>query len=355
MPKDSDRISAGPSDPATRTQQLRTIIDIQSMLVSVEFDLSSFLRIVVEHVQQLTNASGAVIELVEDTDMVYGAASGTLAPHVGFRLPRANTLSGLCVQTRQILQSVDTSLDPRVDAVTCRKIGAASMIVVPLLRLGETIGVLKVVSTVSHAFTEQECQTLGLMAGLLGAALGQQMEIEMRQQLEKRLQFMAQNDGLTGLPNRSLFDDRLAQALRRTHRTQGVLAVMYIDIDFFKSVNDQYGHAVGDAVLQIFAARASAVIRSADTLARLGGDEFALIAENLRTYEDAENIAAKLIAATREAIVLQDQQQLNISVSIGIALAFEVTAESIALLRQADVALYEAKKAGRNCFRRAPN
>src|SRR5580658_1211736 len=99
-----------PTDPVSRTQRLRTIIDIQSMLVSVEFDLSSFLSMVVEHVQKLTNASGAVIELVEDTEMVYRAASGTLAPHIGIRLQRANSLSGLCVQTREILQSVDTAL-----------------------------------------------------------------------------------------------------------------------------------------------------------------------------------------------------------------------------------------------------
>ncbi len=229
------------------------------------------------------------------------------------------------------------------------------MIVVPLLRLGETIGVLKVVSTVPHSFKAQECQTLELMAGLLGAALGQQMEIAKRQELEKQLQFMAQNDPLTGLPNRSLFDDRLAQALRLARRNRYEVAVMFIDIDFFKSINDQYGHAAGDAVLQAFAARASAVLRSADTLARLGGDEFGLIADNLHDRRDAENVAAKLIAATREAFVLNDHQQANLSVSIGIAFTSEGTAEANSMLRQADAALYEAKRAGRNCYRCASN
>src|SRR5262249_51396447 len=159
------------------------IIETQSLLVAGEFDLDAFLSVAVDRVLSLTSATGAAIELVDGHFMVYQAAAGSIAPFVGLRLKRASSLSGYCVQTRQIAISDDTSKDSRVDQEACRRVGAMSMIVVPLLRTGEVVGVLKIVSPKLRAFSESDRQILELMAGLVGGALGQQLEIKSRQAL----------------------------------------------------------------------------------------------------------------------------------------------------------------------------
>jgi diguanylate cyclase (GGDEF)-like protein len=152
------------------------------------------------------------------------------------------------------------------------------------------------------------------------------------------------------LPNRALFNDRLAHAVTRNSRGGKLLALMYMDIDRFKHVNDTYGHGVGDALLKEFARRVRKVVRASDTVARLGGDEFTLIAENLRSRKEAEQIAMKIVQAVRPEFLLEGHT-IQISTSIGIMLAFGQDMATDAFIRKADEALYEAKKAGRDTFR----
>ncbi len=335
---------------AQNAVRLQEIIALQSALVSLEFNLAGFMGEVVERLQKLTRAAGAVIEMVDGDDMVYRAASGTLAGYVDFRISQAGSLSGLCVRQNEVMVSDDTTCDPRVNAEACRKVGAASMVVVPLVRLGATIGVLKVVAGQPHAFNAEDIQTLQMLAGVMGAALGQQMEIDKRTQLEAQLNFMAQHDQLTGLPNRGLFNDRLDQAIKRLARRPGMVSLLYIDIDHFKKINDSFGHQAGDVLLQAFATRATALLRPTDTLARLGGDEFALVAENLTAAADAEIIATKLVAAMRESVLFENHQ-LQSTISVGIAITDAATAVPHQLIADADAALYAIKKTGRNAFK----
>lgn len=331
-------------------QQLRQIIELQSLIGSAEFNLDVFMRMVVSKVQEYTGATGAVIELLENDDMVYRAACGSAAPFIGLRLKSEGSLSGLCLQTGEVEVCVDTSWDPRVNRNACKRINAASMIVVPLSRNGENVGVLKIISDQVNAFGQNAMYVLKLLAGILGGALGQQLEIRDRQKMEIDLRYMAQSDPLTELPNRLLFDDRLSHALARNARSQQYLALMYIDLDGFKPINDTHGHPVGDELLRAFAARVKGIVRASDTLARLGGDEFALLAEGLHNTEEAALVACKILDAARQEFELTTTTAV-ISASIGIAMTSGNTNLTAGeFIRRADDALYQAKKAGRDRF-----
>ena len=155
-------------------------------------------------------------------------------------------------------------------------------------------------------------------------------------------------DPLTGLANRRQFEDRLAHALGRPRRQGQAVALMYMDVDHFKQVNDGHGHAAGDEVLRVFGQRLSACVRAGDLAARLGGDEFVVLIEDLAAPETAEGIARKLIAAMSEGIMVE-AATLHVTTSIGIAYSMH-PAVSKTLTAAADVALYAAKRAGRNTF-----
>ena len=329
--------------------QFKAIIETQALLVSGDFDLDGFMQVVADRVLTLTAATGSAVELVEGSEMVYMAVSGSLAEHIGLRLQIAGSLSGHCVNSGKIAVSEDTSIDSRVNVAACRKAHIASMIVVPLYRKRLIVGVLKVASRIPRAFDSQDLNTLELMAGLLGGALGQQLEIRARQELEDRLRVMAQHDALTGLPNRALFYDRLDQAVARARRGTQFLAVMYVDLDRFKRVNDTYGHAAGDALLRQFAERVGKFVRASDTLARLGGDEFSLIIENLPGKAEAALIATKIITAASTPFLIENIV-LKVGASVGIALAGSEVLTGTELLQRADEALYEAKRGGRGSF-----
>jgi GAF domain-containing protein len=169
------------------TEHLKQIIETQSMLAMAGFNLQSFMDTVVERMQVLTPATGVVVELVDGDDMVYKAACGSVAPYIGLRLSKFASLSGMSVRDREMKISPDTANDPRVNYEACMRVGAVSMVCVPLDRAGETVGVLKVVGTNINAFSAEDIATLQLMAGLLGNALGQQLEMENRKQLEEAL------------------------------------------------------------------------------------------------------------------------------------------------------------------------
>ncbi|QHJ00797.1 diguanylate cyclase [Xylophilus rhododendri] len=165
-----------------------------------------------------------------------------------------------------------------------------------------------------------------------------------------RLAHLAQYDALTGLPNRVLLYDRAYQAITRAAREKTALALMYLDLDGFKDINDSLGHDAGDAVLVQFAERMSATLRASDTLSRQGGDEFILLAPMLRDTQAAEIVAAKMLAIAAEPFHI-DGHVLTVTASLGVAM-FPADGDSFDLLsRRADAAMYSAKRAGKNRWR----
>lgn len=171
-----------------------------------------------------------------------------------------------------------------------------------------------------------------------------------RQELEqanKELEHRAFHDALTGLPNRLMLRDRLSQAIARAERHRGALAVLFIDLDRFKAINDTQGHQIGDAVLQSVASRIAGQLRKSDTVAREGGDEFLVLLEDIGSAQNAALVAAKLLHSLDQPYVI-DSHSLHCSGSIGVAMYPEDGASADELIKHADAAMFDSKGDGRN-------
>ena len=175
-------------------------------------------------------------------------------------------------------------------------------------------------------------------------------DITDRKRAEQELRYLANYDTLTGLPNRTLLVQRLEKALEIADRLQHKVAVLFIDLDRFKQVNDSLGHTAGDRMLKVAGARLRAHVRETDIVARLGGDEFAVVLENLQGREDPVQISRALLAAFDKPLYLDTGQELSTSLSIGIALFPEHGRTPGDLLKFADTAMYQAKSEGRNTW-----
>jgi len=175
-------------------------------------------------------------------------------------------------------------------------------------------------------------------------------DITVRKELEEALRHQAYHDPLTDLPNRALFADRLRVVLLQAQRHDRAFALCMIDLDYFKPVNDEFGHAAGDDVLVETARRLRICVRAADTVARVGGDEFAAILTEIRSREEVEEVAARIVAELARPFELT-VGTAHITCSMGIALFPEHGTDVEALQHYADVALYEVKGAGRNAYR----
>ncbi|HEX7637713.1 MAG TPA: diguanylate cyclase [Burkholderiaceae bacterium] len=452
-----------------RLDRLERVIRTQSLLDETDLDLGRFTQRVVDELRELTHANAAVVELVEGDELVYHAASGRAAAHLGLRLPRTASLSGLCLSSGAVQSCVDARVDPRVDPALCRRLGARSVLCTPLLRTGVPIGVLKVYYEQVQAFDDEDVEVLCLLAGALASALGRQMALEARavtearlraseerlrtmlefahdavvsvdeagrvtqwnraaerlfgwapieamgtpvaelivppalradfarvlasfvaaerledahqrvavpavdrggralavevsltatrvdgrweltafghdvserKRLEGQLREMALSDGLTGLANRRAFMESLEKAVARAVRLERPMALLFIDLDRFKAINDDFGHHVGDLALQAFASRLERCVRRGDVVARLGGDEFTVLAEGVDAIEHAQAIERKIHEAMRPPL---EQHGLRLRASIGISL-YRAPADASQFLREADHAMYEAKR-----------
>ncbi|MCX7171861.1 MAG: GGDEF domain-containing protein, partial [Proteobacteria bacterium] len=170
---------------------------------------------------------------------------------------------------------------------------------------------------------------------------------------EDKLTQLAHFDVLTGLPNRMLFFDRLEHALAEAQRNHTWAAVMFVDLDRFKHINDTLGHAAGDDLLRQVAERLKQSVRASDTVGRLGGDEFAIVLSNLAMALDADAPARKIIERFNEPFRL-NQAEHFVTASIGIALFPDDSTDQDALIKNADTAMYSAKEEGRNTYRFFP-
>ncbi|MDL2357427.1 MAG: EAL domain-containing protein [Pseudomonadota bacterium] len=202
---------------------------------------------------------------------------------------------------------------------------------------------------VRRARDELEVRVLERTAELAGANALLQGEIVERRQAEARVHHMAYHDSLTGLPNRALLSDRLDRAMLAAQRSERRLAVMFIDLDRFKTINDSLGHQTGDHLLKAVASRLCRAVRASDTVARLGGDEFVVLVPGIRDPLECDRVAEKIIEALAAPFPFEGRM-LHITPSIGICLYPDDGADVDTLMRHADAAMYHAKASGRNNY-----
>jgi diguanylate cyclase (GGDEF)-like protein len=236
------------------------------------------------------------------------------------------------------IDSHDPHADP-AETAYLDEIGHRTMVMIPLVAVGRTVGLVEVTSTRGDAFDARAVELASMLAGEAAMALE-------NARLYDEIRHQALHDGLTGLANRVLFRDRVEHAVERSRRSGGQMAILFLDLDDFKTLNDTHGHARGDEVLAAAARRVAESIRPSDTAARLGGDEFAVL------IEDVEDEAAALAVATRLADALREPLPLGLSAprvaaSIGVALGGPGGETADDLLRNADVAMYAAKTQSR--------
>jgi len=213
---------------------------------------------------------------------------------------------------------------------------------IPLIRHGTCLGVL-LVRVYQH---QQQPRPFDLDDARLAALFGDQVAAAlMAAEAFEQQRHAALHDGLTGLPNRTLLADRVHQAILVARREDTTLALLVMDLDRFKNVNDTLGHAAGDTLLKEVGARLATALRVSDTVARLGGDEFAVLLPETNP-NCAARVARKLIAAIRQPFT-PEGQQIEVGLSIGIAIFPEHGKDVATLQRHADVAMYAAKRAGR--------
>jgi diguanylate cyclase (GGDEF)-like protein/PAS domain S-box-containing protein len=214
----------------------------------------------------------------------------------------------------------------------------------------EAESVIGDVTRVLHYAYIPDIQSDGRVAGLYGLAT----DVSALKNVEQQLSRLVRSDVLTGLANRYHFNEAMPLALSRARRAMTGLALMYLDIDHFKSINDSLGHAAGEEVLKAVASRLQQSVRGTDTVARLGGDEFVIILEGVNTAEEPQVVARKIVASVAQPLEVEGRM-LTLTTSIGIAFRRSVVATDAAtvetLIGRADAALYEAKRAGRNTWR----
>jgi diguanylate cyclase (GGDEF)-like protein len=288
---------------------------------------------------------GAVLKLLPEGDELLLVAGVGLPEELidEARVPTDyRSQSGYALATGQAIVVNDWSTEKRFQQSELQsRQGMKSAGIVLIKGEGEPFGVLGAGSRALHGFTPEDVNFMQAIANVLANAIE-------RRRTEERTQHEALHDALTGLPNRSLFLDRLQHALSGVARRETVIAVLFLDLDQFKLVNDSLGHAAGDELLAAVAPRLEQALRPGDTVARFGGDEFAVLAEDVGDERGATRIAERIAEALTRPFILREREHF-VSASIGISIGTG-TEEPEALIRDADAALYRAKDHGRGGY-----
>ena len=266
--------------------------------------------------------------------------------------PEGRGLTGTAFRTRQPCISNDYLSDQRrsafhgIVAVTGARSGAA----LPLLCRGGAVGVILFMSEELNTFTPEFVELLQRLAGNVSFALENFDRADEKVKAEERVKYLATHDNLTGLPNRTMFNELLGVSIKAAHRYRRQCAILFIDLDRFKIINDSLGHAAGDALLVEMAGRLRSAGRASDVVARLGGDEFVVLLNEIAEREQAATAASHLLSVICKPLELNGQE-CRVTASIGIAMFPNDGADELALMKNADSAMYLAKQEGKNDIR----
>lgn len=317
---------------------------------SLEIDL---LQAGIEALTKLLQAHYGAIGILDTTgklkDFVHTGISPDEAKRIG-QLPEGRGLLGVVIQENISIRLDDMTKDPRSAGFPPNHPPMKSLLAVPVSHGGRVYGRIylsdKEDGTPFSADDELLAQSF---AHSLSLVLDNAREMQEIKRAQQNLDYMAHFDALTGLPNRTLFSDRLRQAMAHVHRHQGIAAVMFIDLDNFKNINDTLGHGTGDMLLKAVAQRILDCLREGDTVARLGGDEFIVMLPDLAHIQDAAQVAQKILDILSQSFDIA-QLELYVSASIGISIYPNDAREMEGLLANADAAMYHAKKLGKNNY-----
>ncbi len=251
-------------------------------------------------------------------------------------------------RTREIPVIFISSADREIDKMKAFASGGIDYIVRPL-QMEEVLARIRTHLSLRNLQKHLEDLVQERTAALVESNIRLRQEITERTQAEERVRYMAHYDALTDLPNRSLLQDRIKQAIAHAHRNGAQAAVLFLDLDYFKHINDSLGHHVGDCLLKMVAVRLQQCVREGDSVARLGGDEFVLCLSSLSGSNDAGLVAQKALDALVKPFTCEGHQ-LHVNCSIGISLYPNDGDDVETLMRTADTAMYHAKEQGRNNF-----
>ena len=266
--------------------------------------------------------------------------------------PEGRGVTGIAFRTGKPCISNDYLTDPRgaLFHESIRSDGASAVAAFPLFNRGEAVGILLFCAAEKDAFTQGSVDLLQRIADNIGFALDNFDRADEKTLADQRIEYLASHDSLTGLPNRDTFNQLLHTAMVTARQRQLQFALLFIDLDRFKIINDSLGHDAGDALLMATAERLRDSVGPSDIVARLGGDEFVVILEHSATRGEIETIAGKLLRAISEPLEL-DGHECHATASIGIAMFPEHGSDVHTLTKNADMAMYLAKEDGKNNFR----
>jgi GGDEF domain-containing protein len=266
------------------TTRLRRVIEIQAAIASSGPDRQSVLDTAAEAVLGVVDGDGALVELAEGDELVCRAASGSAASLLGLRRPLADTLTGNCIRGGRAVCVTDAGNDARVDRQACRQAGIGSLVVVPLVDRGASVGALTVTHAATHRFDDADVEVVAMVAEVVAG------ETAPTDPDEERL-FATGRDALTLLPSRRGLGDYLTAILATLRTRGGAVAVVTADLDHFREFNARHGHLAGDTVLEVAGARLRTAVRTEDMVARVGGDRFVVVARLGRSQVVADRDA----------------------------------------------------------------
>jgi diguanylate cyclase (GGDEF)-like protein len=330
-------------------RQLSSVLSEFARTMLTDFPIQGILDHLVLRIVDMLPVTGAGVTLISPTTAPhYVAASDDAA--LRFEQLQTELGEGPCLaayRTGEAVAVTDLRSEGRFDTFVPRAIaiGLAAVFTFPLRHGGERLGALDLYRNTAGMLSDEDMVTAQTLADVTAAYLLNAKARTDLQDSSDRFRQSSVHDPLTGLPNRVLLLERIEHAITRSGRSKKLVALLFIDLDDFKRVNDVHGHQVGDDLLIAVAKRITSVLRPADTLARLSGDEFVVLCEDIDDAAQIELVAARVVSALATPFHLADLSVV-VTASVGIAFAGVACKDSDELLHAADVAMYQAKRKG---------
>ena len=326
-----------------RGRQLQAFTAIASIAVQVK-SLPAALRAMLKQLRRVTGFPVAIVETYDSAREIvqFSAAEGVaFSDDTVVEFPADSTISGQVARSQEaILRLGMESISEGELPLLATYPSLGTVICMPMIGGEGLFGTLTLVHPRVLSAKPGFLDWLQTISNYIATYAQKTLR-------EDRLQHTAFHDPLTGLPNRTLFEDRVERALARTKRdSESSFAILFLDLDDFKQINDTFGHAVGDRLLEALARRLETVLRPGDSFSRLGGDEFTFLLDGIHHVTDVSRIAERILGQISQPFTIEDQE-ITISASIGIALASSVYEKPEELLRDADTAMYRAKNGGK--------